>query len=242
MEKREKITVSMTRQEQFQGLCYLFFQALLLPSLLQAILTILYPNYDDVALNLVFFAFNFGAAAVIFRRFIKLSLQELPGNLWPCIWKAALALLACKLAGQLLNALLSLLFPVYFETTALGPMLRNPNDMHIAQMASQRFWLMALGTVFLVPPVEELLHRGTVFGTLLPKSKPLAWLVSVILFSGIHILGYIGLGDGGLLLLCFLQYIFPAAALCWLYQSTGSLLAPILMHMAYNAIGILFVR
>ena len=85
-------------------------------------------------------------------------------------------------------------------------------------------------------------HRGTVFGALLPKSTLLAWLVSVILFSGIHILGYIGLGDGGLLLLCFLQYIFPAAALCWLYQSTGSLLAPILMHMAYNAIGILFVR
>ena len=93
MEKREKITVSMTRQEQFWGLCYLFFQALLLPSLLDAVLTILYPKYDDVSLNLAFFAFNFVAVSVVFRRFIKFSLLDLPGKLWPCIWKAALALL-----------------------------------------------------------------------------------------------------------------------------------------------------
>ena len=126
--------------------------------------------------------------------------------------------------------------------TAFGPALRNPNDMHIAQMVSQQFWLMALGTVFLVPPVEELLHRGAVFGMLWEKNKVLAWLVSVALFSGIHILGYLQLGDSLLLFLCFLQYIPPAIALCWLYMSTGSIFAPILMHMAYNAIGILFVR
>ena len=110
MEKQEKITVSMTRQEQFWGLCYLFFQALLLPSLLQAVLTILYPNYDDVTLNLAFFAANFLAVSVIFLRFIKFSLEELPKKLWSCIWKAALALLVCKLAGQLLNVLLHWLY------------------------------------------------------------------------------------------------------------------------------------
>ena len=242
MAKQQKITVSMTRQEQFWAFAYLAFQTLLLPSLLQAVLTILSVAYSDAVLNLTFFAVNFVAAAAIFHRFLKESLRELPKKLWPCVWKAALALLGCKLAVHLLNILLQTLWPEYFDMTAFGPALRNPNDMHIAQMVSQQFWLMALGTVFLVPPVEELLHRGAVFGMLWKKNKVLAWLVSVVLFSGIHILGYLQLGDSLLLFLCFLQYIPPAIALCWLYMSTGSIFAPILMHMAYNAICILFVR
>lgn len=242
MEKKQIFTVSMTNQEQFGGLCYLVFQTLLLPSLLDAVLTILVPDYSDAVLNLLFFAVNFGAAAFVFRRFLKRSWEDLPGKLWPCVWKAALALLGCKVAVQLLNCLLCLWQPRYFAMTTFGPMLQNPNDQHIAQMAAQYYLPFALATVFLVPPVEELLHRGAVFGSLHGKNRGAAWVVSVLLFSAIHVIGYLQIGDGHLLFLCFLQYIFPAIALCRLYESTGSIFAPILMHMAFNAIGILFVR
>lgn len=242
MEKKQYFTVSMTKQEQFSGLCYLAFQSLLLPSLLDAVLTILVRDYSIAVLNLLFFAVNFVMSAFLFRRFLKRSWDALPETLGSCIWKAALALLGCKVAVQLLNCLLWLCCPQYFVMTSLGPVLQNPNDQHIAEMAAQYYLPFALATVFLVPPVEELLHRGTVFGTLHAKNRGFAWVVSVFLFSAIHVIGYLHLGDSRLLFLCFLQYIFPAVALCRLYETTGSIFAPILMHMAYNAIGILFVR
>ena len=242
MEKKPFFTVSMTKQEQFSGICYLAFQTLLLPALLDAVLTILVRDYSIAVLNLSFFAVNFAAAVFLFRRFLKRSWELLPETIGSCIWKAALALLGCKVAVQLLNCLLWLWNSKYFVMTAFGPMLQNPNDQHIAQMAAQYYLPFALATVFLVPPVEELLHRGAIFGALREKNRLAAWVVSVFLFSAIHVMGYLQLGDDLLLFFSFLQYVFPAIALCRLYETTGSIFAPILMHMAFNAIGILFVR
>lgn len=242
MGKEKKITVFMTKQEQFAGLCYLAFQNLLLPGVLRSLLTILGVRQEDAVLNLLFFAVNFVAAAILFRGFWAASLKDFTRKAWPCIWKAITALLVCKAVGLLLNLLLRQWQPDYFQNTALGPALRNPNDMHIGQMVQRMPMLFGFATVCLVPPVEEALYRGLVFGGIYRKSKIAAYAVSVLLFSVIHLLGYLSIGDPMLLGLCFAQYVTPALCLCLLYGMTGSIFAPILMHMAYNAIGILFVR
>ena len=242
MGKTQKISVFMTKQEQFYGFCYLAFQSLLLPSLLRAVLTILYPDWNDAALNLLYFAVNFAASLFLFWHFLKGSLDFFTGNAWPCIWKAAVALVVCKAAGAGLNALLQLSWPGYFVDTLLGPALRNPNDMQIAQMVSKMPVLFTVATVLLVPATEELLHRGLIFGSLYRKSRAAAYAVSIFLFSAIHVIGYLHLADPVLLSLCFAQYLIPSLCLCFLYGNTGSVFAPILMHMAYNAVGILFVR
>ena len=238
----KKITVFMSNREQFLGLCYLAFQNLILPDLLRSILTIFGSQQDDAVLNLLYFTVNFLAVAILFRKFWAESWKDFAAKAWPCIWKAAAGLLVCKIAVLLLNLLLQLWQPDYFQATPLGPALRNPNDMHIGQMVQSMPILFSIATVFLVPPVEEAFYRGLIFGGLYRKNKIVAYAVSVLLFSVIHILGYLNMGDPTLLSLCFAQYVIPALCLCLLYGMTGSVFSPILMHMAYNAIGILFVR
>lgn len=242
MSKQNIFRVPLTKKEAFGGLGYLAFQILLLPSVLSAVLTILWPGFDEAVLNLTFFAVNFIAAAIIFRRFLKESFEDLHGRVWPCVWKAALALIGCKIATIAMNHCIWLCLPQYFVFTDIGPVLNNINDSTIAGMAKDYYWLFALATVFLVPPVEELLHRGVIFGTIYSKCPLLAFGGSTLLFAFIHIMGYLQIGDGLYLALCFLQYIPPALCLCWLYTSTDSIFCPILMHMAFNAIGILSLR
>lgn len=242
MAKHNDFRISLTNNEKFWGWCYLLFQLLLLPSLLSAVLTILFPGFSPAVLNLTFFSVNFAAAMLLFHRFLKKAFDDLHGRVWPCVWKAALALLGCKAAVTVMNYLIWSYLPQYFTCTDMGPVLNNLNDKAIAEMAGEHFWLFTLATVFLVPPVEELLHRGTVFGSLYPKSPVLACLLSALLFAFIHVMGYLGIGDPLYLTICFLQYIPPALCLCWIYASTGSIFCPILMHMAFNAIGILSVR
>jgi membrane protease YdiL (CAAX protease family) len=109
-------------------------------------------------------------------------------------------------------------------------------------MSRGNSFLMLICTVILVPPFEECMYRGLIFRNLYSRNKVLAYIISIALFAMIHILGYLNMGDPMLLSLCFAQYVIPALCLCFLYGMTGSVFSPILMHMAYNAIGILFVR
>ena len=50
-------------------------------------------------------------------------------------------------------------------------------------------------------------------------------------------LGYIGSYDPLTLMLCFVQYLGPSFVLCRTCQKDDSLCAPLLMHMAVNALG-----
>lgn len=242
MSNRNFFYISMTRKEQLLGWLYLIIEVTLLPYLLSALLLILFPEANATVLNLILFAVNFGAVAVIFRRFWAEAFRDLTGRLWPILWKSVLALLGCKVVGIVMNDFIFFYCPQYFFFTDTGPVLQNINDATIAQMAKEQYWLIAIGTVLLVPPVEEILHRGVVFGSIYPKSPALACIVSVLLFAAVHMLSYIGISDKVYLVICFLQYIPPALALCWLYTGADSIFAPILMHMMFNAIGILSVR
>jgi membrane protease YdiL (CAAX protease family) len=99
---------------------------------------------------------------------------------------------------------------------------------------------MVIGTVVLVPIVEETLYRGLIFG-LLPK-RILRYAVSVGAFCAIHVMGYIGYYEPLHLLLCFMQYIPAGLVLAYAYERSGSIFAPILIHMAINGIAMLFMR
>ncbi len=242
MAKSNFFYISMTKKEQFWGWLYLIFEVTLLPYLVSAVLLILWPQANGTALNLIIFGLNFLAAAMIFRRFWLQSFQDLSGRLWSIVWKSTAALLGCKAAGIVMNDFIYFYCPQYFLYTDTGPVLQSINDLQLTQMAQEQYALMVVATVLLVPPVEEILHRGVVFGSLYPKSPVLACIVCVLLFSLVHMLPYLGISDKVYLVICFLQYIPPALALCWLYSGTDSIFAPILMHMLFNFLGILSVR
>ena len=89
--------------------------------------------------------------------------------------------------------------------------------------------LQALSVMFFAPIAEELLFRGVIYTSIKQAGHPkLAIGFSAIIFAAIH---------GSLALMLPLAAL--AWALVWIYEKTGTIIAPILMHATFNAINFL---
>ena len=73
-------------------------------------------------------------------------------------------------------------------------------------------------------------------------SPILAYLLSMSIFSAIHVAGYVGMTDWLTLLLCFFQYLPASFALAWSYHRSGSIFTSVLTHTVVNLIGKLAMR
>jgi len=162
---------------------------------------------------------------------LKRTLNDALRNLVKTLTVAAIGFLVYLLISNGFTRILMLLRPGF----------SNINDQAIASMTESHSLLMAIGTVFLVPVTEECLHRGGIFGSLLPKSPITAYLVSATLFALIHVSGYLGIVNLDIVFLCFLQYLPAGFILAAVYALSGNLAAPILIHTAVNLIGILAI-
>jgi membrane protease YdiL (CAAX protease family) len=220
----------LTRSEATWGVRYLLFQLVFLPSLAAQVLNHLFPGAQSIHLNLLCWGVNFCAVCGIFHRYLLDSLKYSLKNIKIILLTVIGGFLVYQLLTYGLSAALILLFPQFF----------NVNNANLSVVAQQNFPLMVIGTVVLVPIVEETLYRGLIFG-LLPK-RILRYAVSVGAFCAIHVMGYIGYYEPLHLLLCFMQYIPAGLVLAYAYERSGSIFAPILIHMAINAIAMLFMR
>ena len=96
---------------------------------------------------------------------------------------------------------------------------------------ASRAFLVALGVLGIVvaPVTEELLFRGALFGSLRARiGSRAAALLSSLLFAAVH---------GSLTALVPLFVL--ALVLCWVYERSGSLVAPVAVHMLNNATSLL---
>jgi hypothetical protein len=83
-----------------------------------------------------------------------------------------------------------------------------------------------LGSIVFAPIFEELVFRGLLYGTLRARlGWPLAAVGSALVFALAH-----GYGVAG-----FLSVFLSGVLWAWVYERTGSLLAPILAHVVNNA-------
>lgn len=221
-----------SRKEMSFGWRYLAFQAVFLSPLLYRAVTLLRLPLDSAGLNFLFFCLNFGVAAVCFRSFLGNTLRA-SGSRLPRILLTALGFFCLY---QILIRLTALLI------VTLDPGFANVNDAGISDLGRENFLLTAIGTVLLVPTAEEVLHRGVVFGSLYRRSRFAAYLVSTLLFAAIHVVNYIGYADTLTLALCYLQYLPAGICLAAAYEVSGSVLSPILIHTAVNAIGMAAMR
>ena len=226
----KQLSVTPTKGEKILALVYLALEYLVLPVVL-VLLNNLLPNpLNEARLNLVFFVLNYLVVGLILRKFIgKNFLETKPGKT-----------LACAGLGLLLYWGLN--FAIGLVIITVKPDFANVNDAAISDMMQGDLLFSILGTIVLVPPCEELLFRGVIFGGMYNKRPVAAYIISAVAFSAIHVVGYVGLFSWDTLALCFLQYIPAGIALGWAYVRSGSILTPILIHTLVNAIGVAILR
>ena len=120
----------------------------------------------------------------------------------------------------------------------LAPGFSNANDASITTLLRGNSFLMTLGTVVLVPPVEECMYRGLIFRKLYGFNKWAAYAISIAAFALVHILGFLGSYSPLELCLAVLQYLPAGVCLAWAYVRGGTIFAPIFIHAIVNAVGI----
>jgi membrane protease YdiL (CAAX protease family) len=213
-----------SRREILWGGIYLILYMTVLPLAVPLAAIYLLPGLDEAQINFIYFGLNFAATTVIFRKFLIQSLKDTLRVVFPTLWYALLGYLgSMMLSGMVVSAILE----VY-------PAFMNVNDSAIGAMVQQNRALMFIGAVILAPVTEELLFRGLIFRGLYDRSPLAAHALTMVMFSLIHVSGYVGLYDASVLLCCFLQYLAPAYCLNFVYRQSGSLVCPILMHMLTN--------
>lgn len=227
-----KFFAKLSPNESVFGLIYYLLQLLIVPGIIVAVNLMLPVSMSEAMINFLFFAVNFVAVLVIFRKFLTTNLRQALEAPWYVLRCAGLGFLLYMVG----NGLFSLLI------TWVAPDFTNINDASIMGMVQEHFGLMTVGTVLLVPVAEECFYRGLIFRSIYERSPFWGYLVSMVVFSLAHVLGYVIIADLKTLVLCFFQYLPAGFALAWSYRHSGSIFASILIHMTVNQVGMLYMR
>lgn len=231
MNETKKLSVHMTRGETLAGWIYLPFYVVLLSLILVLVFDFLGLDYlsknGQTNLNGVFFIINFVVCLVIFHRFLFHNLLQIGKRFWGFVQAVILGFVMYFVGMALVSGALNYLLPG----------LQNMNDAEILSMARENREIMIIGTVALAPLTEECMFRGLIFQSIHKKNRILAYAVSTLIFSAIHVVGYIGQTVSPVMLLgSFVQYIPASIALAWTYEKADSIFASMTMHCLINAI------
>ena len=232
MKKYRSLSTRQSDQEIILGWVYFLFQLLALKSLLVWGNTQAGRPLSEAELNFIFFAVNFAAVLWIFHRFLSSSFRQVrlhPAFFCQAVILGLVAYLACSKGMNWLFA-------------RFAPGFSNANDASIAALSRGSFPLMAIGTVLLVPPVEECFFRGLIFRPLYGKSPWAAYLVSTAAFALVHVAGYVLDYSLWQILIALLQYLPAGLCLAWSYTKSDPIFAPIVIHALVNAWGIWQMR
>ena len=226
MTKRISARSCPNSQETVCGFCYFAFQLFLLPVLLTGLNSRLSTPLREAELNFVFYIINFLAVLIIFHDFLGSAATQAvrhPAYLCQAIILGLAAYYACT----------------FITSQAIGllvPGFSNYNDSAIASMRQESRLLVFIGTVLLVPTVEECVFRGLIFRNLYGKSHLAAYVVSMLAFALVHILGYAGQYTPLEILMAVLQYLPAGLCLAWSYTKADTIFAPIAIHATVNFI------
>lgn len=220
----QKLSVPMTKRELLLGWIYLAAQMLVIPFLISAVNLLLRYPLSEAWLNGILFEINFVSIVAIFWKYLYKNAVTgftKPGRLFSTVG-------ICLGAHGAMSATIAILNQV------ICPDFYNANDAEIGKMIQENPVLLIIGTVILVPPAEEVLYRGLVFRGIYNKNKVAGYIVSTLIFSVLHVIGYIGEYSPLQLVLSFLQYVPVSLCLAYAYVRADSIWAPIIMHTIQN--------
>lgn len=155
----------------------------------------------------------------------ELGLQRLPS--WTDIWMAPVGLIVYFVASAILISLATVLFP-WFD-------VNQAQDTGFDQLNFRYEYVLAFVTLVVIAPIaEEVLFRGYLFGKL-RRFVPI-WVAIVatsLVFGFVHGAWNVAIDTFAL-----------SVVMCLLRLATGSLWAPILLHMTKNGIAyyVLFIN
>lgn len=222
----------MSRGETIWGWSYYLFQIFVLQFVIEFVCLLAKIPLTLLGLNVIYFCVNFAALTIILFSFLKKSVVRAAKD-----WKKTLK---AVFLGFIVYWVLNLL--VYNLILQLKPEYYNLNDNTISTMAHGNFSLLIFCTVVLAPVAEELVFRGLIFQGLYNKNHIIAYLVSTLAFSAIHVIPYIGVMSPMHMLLSTLQYVPAGIALAWAYAKADTICAPISIHMLVNFLGTVAMR
>ena len=224
---REAFSVQLRRYELIAGLIWFLVYQFLMGYVLELIFGLINVNYDLALLNGVYFFVNFGVTIIIFRRFLAYSLPVVADH--PLKFLKGLLVGFC--AYWVLSVCLTTLVGVF------GIEAWVPNDDTVTEIAGVSYKVMWVGSVLLAPMTEETLVRGMIFGSIRKKNRTLAYIVTAVVFALMHTLDYLMVMDPVTFGYNVLVYGLPSVALCLSYEYSGSIWAPIVLHMIVNFMG-----
>ncbi len=112
------------------------------------------------------------------------------------------------------------------------PVVQEAVQMVMATEHPVEVGLQVISVVIMAPIAEELLFRGILYNTIKHAGYPLAGMfASAALFALVH---------GSLTLI--LPLFVMGFALAWVYEKSGSIIAPMVMHATFNAINFTFLK
>ena len=216
----------MSTAQRVIAIAWLPIHVFLLPNLLY---TFCGDSLSDSQLNLLVYAIGLSILLMTQLSFLRRDFDPLCDRFGRVLLEVCVCyglMLAFNLAA---NALLTL------ATTLLGAAdldALSPNNETIIDLLQEDRSSMTALALFIAPIMEELMFRGGIFGTLRSLSRPLAFVVTTLLFSLYHVWGY-ALNDP-LSWLYLLQYLPISYLLCRCYERCDSIWGSILLHATVN--------
>ena len=223
---------NMTVSESVLGWIYLFFQLFLLTPMLGWINERLPTPLNNAWLTFVAHCISFILLTLICHNYLGNAANNFSKDAMPCLTALALGFCIYYTCTNLLTKYMDSFFPHFF----------NVNDSNISALLKLDFIPMSIGTIFLVPFIEEVLYRGIIFRGVYNRNQALGYILSTLIFSSVHLLGYADSNEPFALFLSFLQYLPAGYTLAWTYVNSDNIFAPIMLHMIINAMGVYSMR
>ena len=219
-ENRPTFTSRLTRKEYIAALIYLPLHVISLPAL---VAVLIFGINDDLTLNLISYAFATLYMLLLLGRFLRRDFDALCDSPVRFIIEIGVSYGLYYLSNLVIVGIL----------VALNR-LDNPNNGAVIDMALNNRRQIFIMTVFMAPLVEELMFRAGIFGLLRRYNRPVAYAVSMLLFSVYHIWGY-AMGNPGNWIY-IIQYLPVSFLLCRCYERCNSIWGSIGLHMLVNAV------
>ena len=218
------ILPDMTRREAVLAAVYLPVHAVLLPLLLTWFATLGWIE-PGVTLNAIWYAVGVGYTLLFLGKYLRRSFDVLLDHPGQSLLAAVSGLATDYLLSWALTFIL-LLFNVAVGSTA--------NNDAVAELAGENGQRMFAVAVLLAPIVEEPLFRGLLYGQIRRRSRAAAYCVSVLLFCFYHVWQYLLLDWRYIFQM--INYVPASVGLCYSYEKSGTVWAPIAFHMFINAV------